>query len=695
LDEREVLPMGTLLDGAYRVVRVVGSGGFGITYEAQDIKLGTTVAVKEYYPIEFGERIGTLSVRPKLGRNQRTFEWGRDNFLEEARTLARFDHASVVRVTRVFEAHSTAYMVMRFERGRNFEEWLKGLGRLPTQEELDRIVAPLLDALEMLHSADFLHRDIAPDNVVVRTDGTPVLLDFGAARRAIAEVSYSLTGIVKPGYSPPEQYSTGARRQGQWSDIYALGGTLYRAVAGMRPDEATLRLDEDHLIPAVEAGRGSFRPSFLAAIDACLAVRYSQRPQSVAQLRPMLLKQDGGFDLNRVVEALNLPAIRAKSSAITQAINTAAASKRWRIVLGGAAALCVGIYAGYLFSKGQPSGVLTEPRRPNSHEVQQTEPAPQKQPKEVDVAIKRPAGPEVDKSTQGQDNPDRAHLSEKFFRDCDTCPELVAIRSGKFAMGSSKEDIDSRIAAVNEGPQRDIVIKSTLAVGRFEVTRDQFETFVRSSGHKVGDTCWTLENNEPKPRRNRTFRSPGFAQLGNHPVICVAWEDAAAYAAWLSRMTGKSYRLLSESEWEYIARAGTTTRFPIATSEADLCGYGNGADQSARAAALPSTWDFLPCKDGYARTAPAGSFKPNSFGVFDLMGNAWEWVQDCYADSLAAIPSDGAPSSAQDCQLHTVRGGAWSATARMLRVTVRGKAPANEGFDDVGFRIVRTMAVDP
>jgi len=280
-----------MLDGTYRIARVVGSGGFGITYEAEDINLATLVAIKEYYPFDFGDRDATMSVRPKSDRHKSTFDWGRSNFLLEARTLARFEHPSIVRVSRVFEANSTAYMVMRFEQGKNFENWLKGLGRPPTQEELDRIAAPMLDALEMMHAQNFLHRDIAPDNIMVRPDGTPVLLDFGTARRAVAEKSRALTGIVKAGYSPQEQYAADSRLQGPWSDLYAFGGTLYRAVTGKAPEEATLRFDEDRMASAVEAAKGSYRRSFLAAIDACLKIRHSERPRSVSQLRPMLLGQ--------------------------------------------------------------------------------------------------------------------------------------------------------------------------------------------------------------------------------------------------------------------------------------------------------------------------------------------------------------------------------------------------------------------
>ena len=238
MDGRIPLPKNMVLDESYRVEHVVGAGGFGITYEAEDVKLRTKVALKEYYPEEFGGRDATMSVRPKSEIHRTTFEWGRSSFLKEAQTLARFRHPSIVRVSRVFEVHSTAYMVMDFERGPSFEAWLKNLGRAAKQDELDRITAPLLDALEMMHAADFLHRDIAPDNIIIRPDAAPVLLDFGAARRAVAEKSRTLTGVVKAGYSPHEQYASDSRLQGPWSDLYAFGATLYRSVTGKPPEEA-------------------------------------------------------------------------------------------------------------------------------------------------------------------------------------------------------------------------------------------------------------------------------------------------------------------------------------------------------------------------------------------------------------------------------------------------------------------------
>jgi TPR repeat protein len=343
LDTRSALPPGTVLDDAYRVVRVVGSGGFGITYEAEDFSLGTTVALKEYYPDEFGDRDARMSVRAKSERHKKTFEWGRANFLKEARTLARFEHPSIVRVIRVFEANSTAYMVMGFERGESLEAWLNGLGRPPTQAELDAITLPLLAALDMMHAADFLHRDIAPDNILVRGDGSPVLLDFGAARRAVAEMTGALTGIVKAGYSPHEQYASNNRQQGPWSDLYALGGTLYRAVSGRQPDEATLRVDVDALPPAAQAAKGSYRPPFLAAIDRCLAVKLADRPQSVTELQAMLFAP-AGLGSYGLAPSASPPQRTILSPA-------ASAGRSWVISIAAVLVIALGAALGYQVSR--------------------------------------------------------------------------------------------------------------------------------------------------------------------------------------------------------------------------------------------------------------------------------------------------------------------------------------------------------
>jgi len=286
------LPSGTELVGDYRIARVLGAGGFGVTYLADEIALARLVTIKEYFPSDIAARSGGIEAAPRSRDCARDYRWGLDRFIEEAQTLAKFDHTNIVRVYRYFRANNTGYMVLHFEEGRSLKNWLKSLGRAPRQKELDTILAPLLDALELIHKADFLHRDIAPDNVIIRKSGDPVLIDFGSARGEIASHTKTISALVKPGYSPYEQYAETSRRQGPWTDIYALGATLYHAVTGKRPPDAPSRMVKDELIAAREAALSSYRAGFLKAIDRALELNIEARPQSIAAWRGDLLAPD-------------------------------------------------------------------------------------------------------------------------------------------------------------------------------------------------------------------------------------------------------------------------------------------------------------------------------------------------------------------------------------------------------------------
>ncbi len=292
------LPEGTELVGDYRIKRVLGAGGFGITYLADEVALNRLITIKEYFPADYAARGATSQASPRSQGCAEDYKWGLERFIEEAQTLARFVHPNIVRVYRYFRANNTGYMVLHFEEGGSFKAWLKGLNRAPRQPELDRIVTPLLDALEMVHAGDFLHRDIAPDNIIIRKDGSPVLIDFGSARGEIASHSKTVSALVKPGYSPYEQYATTSRQQGPWTDIYALGATLYHALSGKRPPDAPSRMVNDEYVSAREAALSSYRPSFLAAIDRALKLEVGERPQTIAEWRGMLQapepKREGG-----------------------------------------------------------------------------------------------------------------------------------------------------------------------------------------------------------------------------------------------------------------------------------------------------------------------------------------------------------------------------------------------------------------
>ena len=283
------LPAGTELVGDYRIERVLGAGGFGITYLAEETALARDVTIKEYFPGDFAARSESHDAVPRSQDCAGDYQWGLDRFISEAQILARFDHHNIVRVYRYFRANNTGYMVLQFEEGHSLKSWLKGLGRAPRQKEIDSFLAPLLDALELIHKADFLHRDIAPDNIILRPDGAPVLIDFGSARGDIARHSRIVSALVKPGYSPYEQYAEIGKQQGPWSDIYALAATLYHAITGKRPPDSPSRGVKDELIPARAAALSSYRPGFLAAIDKALSLDIDKRPQSVAEWRGALL----------------------------------------------------------------------------------------------------------------------------------------------------------------------------------------------------------------------------------------------------------------------------------------------------------------------------------------------------------------------------------------------------------------------
>jgi serine/threonine protein kinase/response regulator of citrate/malate metabolism len=278
---------------SYRVEGVLGQGGFGITYLARDLKLNTLVAIKEYLPLELVTRGKDSSVRLKSEQSRPRYEWGKSNFLHEARTLARFKHPNIVRVLTFFEERNTAYFVMEYERGESLRSVLK---RRKTFEESEilSIALPLLDGLSVLHAAGFIHRDIKPDNIYIRRDGAPVLLDFGSVRRSQSPHGRSMTTLLTPGYAPHEQYHSDADAQGPWTDIYSLGGVLYQLVSGVKPTESTLRSSAamsgkpDPLAPAVEAGKGRYPRAFLEAIDTALRMRESERPQCVADWKALL-----------------------------------------------------------------------------------------------------------------------------------------------------------------------------------------------------------------------------------------------------------------------------------------------------------------------------------------------------------------------------------------------------------------------
>ena len=801
----ETLPPGTRLE-EFVIEQGLQSGGFGVTYLAQDESLGRRVAIKEYLPLEWAGRRADGSVGPRSASQAQDYEWGLARFLDEARMLARLDHGRIVRVYRVIEAWGTAYMVMEYVAGWNLEETLKTEGPWP-EERVRGLLESLLPGVALVHEAGLVHRDIKPSNVMLRSDGTPVLIDFGAARYAAGVHSRSLTSVLTPGYAPDEQYHM-AGKQGPWTDVYALGAVAYRALSGHVPVEAPARVHEiaqrrsDPLAPVASASAGPVSESFGSAVTAALAVWPEGRPPDVGAWRarwdggpvvrpppsvvrpprpaPTLLQRildwirgadhraaygaaalvvgaavavgmvtRGGesesVPMSRVVvdppgaeaaeaarlaaeaelRAARAEAARHAAEAEEEAARRAEAERRaaeaeeavrlataeaelraaeaeaarraaeaaavepeavenalgldraaWRLIQTGLA------YEG--FDPGSADGSPGRRTRAALARWQQAR-AFDATGYLTDASARalRNAGaiaiPELSSrggagaNLEAEADVDR-HADGEVFRDCDFCPEMVVIPAGAFQMGSGPEDDE---AYPDEKPRHRVTV-GRFALGLYEVTREEYAAFVTATGHDSGDEECVL-------------RTPRFAQDG-HPVACASWRDAQAYAAWLSQETGASYGLPSEAEWEYAARAGTATRRYWGDSSSAQCEYANGADEAAKRR-NSNLVVVVPCDDRSVYTAAAGSYAKNAFGLFDMLGNVWEWTEDCWHDRYSrGVPTDGSAwTSGGDCSRHVLRGGAWGSSPRHLRSANRRRSTPGLRHSSAGFRVARTL----
>ena len=240
-----------------------------------------------------------------------------------------------------------------------------------------------------------------------------------------------------------------------------------------------------------------------------------------------------------------------------------------------------------------------------------------------------------------------------------------------------------------EGPVH-VVNVATFALAKTEVTRGQFAAFVNETGYSTGDNCWSLIGSEYEVR-SANWRKLGYSQDDQHPAACINWNDAHAYAEWMSRKTGKQYRLPTEAEWEYAARGNTSTARYWGNNPDRACAYANAADKTAQSQIIAaSSWSGHNCADGFAYTAPVGSFKANAFGLNDMLGNVWEWVEDSYNDSYNGAPADGSAWPGKGAK-RVLRGGSWYDAPQYVRAARRDSGKPAKRYDNFGFRVARTL----
>lgn len=709
----------------YEILGVLGHGGFGITYLARDHHLDKKFAIKEYLPSELAARDDSQSVTVRTPDSREAFEWGRDQFLKEARVLARFNHPNLIEVHRFFEANQTAYFVMEFADGVTLEQILRQEKTI-SEQRLRQIIEPILDGLEVVHQAGILHRDIKPGNIILRSDGTSVLIDFGAARFTLGTMTRSTLNLVTAGYAPVEQYST-TGQQGPWTDLYALGAVCYRSITGRRPPDSINRLREDPLEPAARIGQGKASAAFLAAMDWAMSVYEKDRPQSVAEWRAALggaatMPSTASAPAAKsapvsVVATTPIEATEIVSKRVLRELPTTApqgpAQKTWLSWAATLLVLVVIAETAWLLWSGRevkvepplaqppvqivaaPEPVVQEPAAAEpinsspvpaasvasrsatagtmSLEAVAKELAANANPQAPTLATvpsrtqPQPASPATKKSPpQAQEKEAKPAASKikplssmaalSVFKDCPECPSMVVIPAGRFTMGAGA-------VAAWEKPPHMVQIGASFAIGRTEVTGDEWTACVKAG------RC-----------------APNNSAQGKLPVVLVDAAAAQAYAAWLSQKTGRRYRLPTEAEWEYAGRGGTASSRYWGEERKEQCRYANGADLSAQRKLTQGTL-IADCDDAFPARAPAGRLLPNAYGLFDMPGNVWEWVQDCWSDNYAGAPTRGEAVLRPNCKERVTRGGSWSTKPESLRSAARGRSLAGHKGNDLGLRV--------
>jgi formylglycine-generating enzyme required for sulfatase activity/serine/threonine protein kinase len=614
--------------GEFEIVHVIGQGGFGIVYFAKDHSLGRDVALKEYMPAAYAGRQGNTQVTMLSEHYAETFQVGLHSFVNEAQLLAKFDHPGLVKVYRFWEANGTGYMAMPFYNAPTLKQMLKqDRARLSSEGWLKNMLRHVLDALQVLHEKQCYHRDIAPDNILMLDGEQPLLLDFGAARRVIGDMTQALTVILKPGYAPIEQYGDVPNMsQGPWTDLYALASVVYFIITDKVPVPALSRLVSDTMEPLEVAEQGRYSPQFLRAIDAALAVRPEHRPQNVAEFRALLGigAMPHAHSPSQPVSPAppaspklaigNPPRPLADRLAATFARLPRPQGKKALFAAGGAALAVLLAGAAWLTPRQAPAA-----RAPA-------------------VAAAVPALP----------LPTRAAACPLKLPDGSPgCPAMIAIPGGTYRVGSSA-------GAPGAAPEE---------LGGTPTKLAPFDI----SAHEVTVAQWQLCVADGACPAAPGSTDEGAAKL---PVVNVSWDAATAYIEWLSKKTGRDYRLPSEAEWEYAARAGAATIFPWG----DKVGQDN-----AHCGQCGSHLD-------YRQPAPQGSFKAY-WGLYDMVGNVYEWVNDCwYASHADAAKAASAPAG-RACKTKVQKGGAFDSMETDVRPAARTFGERTSADPRVGFRV--------
>ncbi|MBF0262784.1 MAG: SUMF1/EgtB/PvdO family nonheme iron enzyme [Magnetococcales bacterium] len=642
----------------FEIIQVLGKGGFGITYLGRDTNQNQMVAIKEYLPTAFASRRQGSQVLPNSPEDKKTFDWGLDSFLKEAQIVARFRHPSIVRVVSFFRNANTAYMVMEYVEGEGLDAILKRRKVLP-EPTIKRILPPLLDGLELLHKSAFIHRDLKPPNILIRADGTPVILDFGSARQAVAGQGDQMTSLLSLGYSPFEQYDSSGDRQGPWSDIYAMGGVLYRCIAGDKPIDASkrisarLRCEADPLVPATEIGKERYSTPFLQAIDWALMVLEKERPQTVREWRLKLLGDGSSGDAAPAADGVTT--LRPPEPGMMGSAENGCARKKssWRSFIASMNDFATQVDPDEL--QARKSEVLHPTRGDVTHTTGGPDGAAELSTRAREVVAEASPSPVTAAPPASTATPAAAPQPPAAPRkrgalwiDPLLRMEFLWLPGGIARIGSPPNEAGRR---PEELPQREVRIEG-FWISKYLMTWGRW--------HRV------MGDYPPGQYRESKI---------NHPVTRVSWNDVQKFLRQFNRLLGEhlNVRLPTEIEWEFAARASQSA--PFISGDEDHWSM--------------TDYAWLKSNSG-GQSRPVGEKKPNDWGLYDMAGNVREWTEDRFQTDFAASRANaGNTQPGVVDEARVVRGSGFACLAKECRTARRQRVESGMAHDDLGFRLVR------
>jgi formylglycine-generating enzyme required for sulfatase activity/serine/threonine protein kinase len=674
----QALPAGTRIE-EFVIERVLGSGGFGITYLARDARLNRQVVIKENLPVQFCFRdTHSLTVAPRhsQGEDAENFKWSLENFSKEAAMLASLDHPGIVKVLRSFEAFGTAYFVMPFVEGLALDELSKQRdGTSFSEEELCGLLERMLAALGYLHDRGIYHRDIKPGNILITNDGIPVLIDFGSARQRLSE--RSMTVVESAGYTPFEQLQSRGN-VGPWSDLYALGGTLVKVITGETPPKAMDRMRKDPFLPLAERAEmaSCFSPGFLQSLDQALAVDEDDRWQEAgewrAALRAGLNKQadaEGVRSLRAVMPNEQGPTIPPSSEA--QPDPAVVAKKEETNLWWGVVALIVlGMFA-------VAKSIFNDKAEDRARRVVDDS-ALQKERETADAtaALAKAAETRLMKAEQERREMEaRQHAeAEQQARDL--------LENQRLEEERKRQNVGSKA-----GEQRDFEIAPGVKIAMCWIPPGEFVmgSPAEEAGRGADETQHSVKLTQGFwLAKTETTQGQWQAVMGNNPssfkgkdlpVETVSWNDIAGPGGFIEKANqgaaGKGrFALPTEAQWEYACQAGT-----IRPHAGDL---------------VQIAWYY---ENSRSKTHPVKGKKANGWGLHDMHGNVWEWCSDWYAAYPNGSVTD--PQVATSYSHRVIRGGGWSGIANYCRVASRNNFLPTISISDIGFRVARSSAPSP